>query len=160
HGARIVNMSLVYTEEINKKFDLWRNDYANILLKYPDLLIVVAAGNEAVTLEEKTIFPAGLALNHLLTVGAYDTYIDSIWFEEDRRGSNTSDLSVDLLAPGVFITSFSVENSFEAFTGTSMASPIVANWAAKILLSEPQLTAEQLKSRILASATSIPAMKK
>ncbi|MFT4826746.1 MAG: cell wall-associated protease, partial [Paracoccaceae bacterium] len=63
---------------------------------------------------------------------------------------------VDLFAPGVAIYSTTPENQYEAFDGTSMASPVVSGVAAFIWSYYPSLTAVELKKILLDSAIPIP----
>jgi PAS domain-containing protein len=164
--AKIVNLSLVYgestidlvDEEEVEKTRIWSEEYAAILESFPDLLYVVAAGNRGISLDDAVVFPAGLPLPNLITVGAYDTYTNSLWFEEENHGSNYSPDKVDILAPGVFISSFVMNSDFDSFTGTSMASPFVANQLAKIKLTNPNLSPNELKSRLLAQALQVDAL--
>lgn len=162
--ANIVNLSLVYgelskSESTNAekyKMQLWKSEYLKILDSYPEHLYVVAAGNRALPLEESTAFPAGIQLPNLITVGAYDSYSNDLWLEEEGRGSNYSSIFVDVAAPGVLVYSFSINGDFDSFSGTSMASPFIVNVAARIKLQEPYLSSSQLKERVLSKAAFHP----
>ncbi|MCB0348035.1 MAG: S8 family serine peptidase [Bdellovibrionales bacterium] len=168
NNATIVNLSLVYGEpnpfdEENEeeifKLTTWKQEYREILAAYPEMLFTVAAGNTASLIDETTVFPAGIDLENVITVGAYDGYTKNIWFEEDGHGSNYSPNKVDILAPGVLINSFSIEDGFDSFSGTSMASPRVANELAHIKLQKPNLTNLELKENLFLKAEKIDSLK-
>lgn len=167
NNASIVNLSLTYAEsdendidEVEKQKNLiWKEEYKAILNLYPDLLFTVAAGNSGKNIDSNTIFPAGLDLPNLITVGAYDNFTDGIWFDEEEHGSNYSASKVDILAPGVLINSFSFDNGFDSYSGTSMASPYVANRLAIIKLQQPNLSNQDLKEALLKMATSKDSLK-
>jgi subtilisin family serine protease len=159
--ATIVNLSLVYGEtasiEEQENTKAWGKEYAAILKSFPDLLYVVAAGNRGISLDDAVVFPAGLDIPNLITVGAYDAFTESLWYEEENHGSNYSANKIDVLAPGVLISSFVMNNEFDSFTGTSMASPYVVNQLAKIKLQQPTLNPTQLKQAVLVAAKRVSA---
>jgi len=59
---------------------------------------------------------------------------------------------VDVFAPGVAIYSSTPRDTYATYSGTSMATPVVAGVAAVLKAYFPQLTAVQLKQIILKSA--------
>jgi subtilisin family serine protease len=93
----------------------------------------------------------------LIAVGATD--------EMDRRGdfSNTGE-HIALVAPGVNILSttprypsqFATKLRYEAWPGTSMATPHVAAAAALLLAKKPGLTPAEVKKRLTATADRVP----
>jgi subtilisin family serine protease len=69
--------------------------------------------------------------------------------------SNYGKTEVDLFSPGVDIYSTTPENQYEAYDGTSMASPVVSGLAAFVWSYYPSLSAAQLKNIILQSSVPI-----
>jgi subtilisin family serine protease len=72
--------------------------------------------------------------------------------------SNYGTKTVDLFAPGVDLWGTKPGNRYGAFSGTSMASPVVAGMAAVIRSYYPQLSASEVKEAIMKSVTSVDQM--
>jgi subtilisin family serine protease len=69
--------------------------------------------------------------------------------------SNYGKTTVDVFAPGVQIVSTVPGSKYEAYDGTSMASPVVAGLATLIREYYPKLTAVQVKEIILNSVVKV-----
>lgn len=111
----------------------------------PGILFVAAAGNsnnDASFIED---IPAGIVLPNLLTVGAVDLAGDEAPFTSYGP-------TVKVHANGYQVESYLPGGARVALSGTSMASPQVANLAAKMLAVNPSLTPTQLIERIVATA--------
>ncbi|MCC7538988.1 MAG: S8 family serine peptidase, partial [Deltaproteobacteria bacterium] len=113
----------------------------------PDTLFVVAAGNENRDVVEFEDVPAALSLPNLLVVGAVDRYGDWATF------TNSSPDRVRIFDHGVEVDSLVPSGERVPLSGTSMASPNVANLAGKILSANPSLTPQQVISIIVETAT-------
>ncbi len=90
-------------------------------------LFVVAATNDGADLEQVPDWPACWDLDNILCVLATDhadQRVQSWW------SSNYGAVSVDLGAPGEYILSSVPGNSYDVYSGTSMATPHVAGAAA------------------------------
>lgn len=105
------------------------------------VVFAAAAGNDGTNNDSASNFPASLDLPNLISVAATDDQNQLAGF------SNYGVDSVDVAAPGVDITS-TVGESYEAWSGTSMATPHVAAVAALVKSSEPGAGAAQIVDAI------------
>lgn len=112
----------------------------------PGILFVCAAGNEANDADFANYYPASLVLPNLLTVGAVDA-------EGKKTSFTTEGKNITLFANGYEVESYVPGGARVNFNGTSMASPQVANLAAKILVVNPSLEPEQIKKIMYETAT-------
>jgi len=107
------------------------------------VLVVVAAGNDAVNIDQQPVWPASLTQDNVITVGA------STAIERIAGFSNTGAVGVDLFAPGHYIASTVDGSAYAAMQGTSMATPHVVAAAALVLAAEPTLSPSEIKSRLM-----------
>ncbi len=128
----------------------WFNAEKNALEKAfknaPEILFVCGAGNEANDADFANYYPASLVLPNLLTVGAVDS-------EGKKTSFTTEGKNITIFANGYEVESFVPGGSKIKFSGTSMASPNVANLAAKMLVANPDLKPEQVISLMKETAT-------
>ena len=111
-------------------------------------LVVAAAGNEGNNVDTTPHYPA--TYRHVLGVGATYSQFDLL-AEFSNYGT-----TVDVYAPGVSIKSTTPNNTYDRFfTGTSMASPMVAGLAALIKTLQPSWTVDQLREQIRVAADDI-----
>ncbi|HCV79455.1 MAG TPA: peptidase S8, partial [Zunongwangia profunda] len=139
-------------------------DWVRDAIKYAadhDVLIVNAAGNESLNLDEKMVYPndqtpdnAIEISDNFLTVGALNYDYGSKLVADF---SNYGKKNVDVFAPGNKIWSTTPNNEYEYLQGTSMASPEVAGIAAMIRSYFPKLTAPQVKKIIMDSGLPVQA---
>lgn len=111
----------------------------------PEVLFVVSSGNSDNDAEFSDMYPSGIDLPNILTVGAVDQAGEETSFS--TFGSN-----VDVHANGFEVPSYVPGGQILNFSGTSMASPNVSNLAAKLLAVSPDLTVNQLVSLITLAA--------
>jgi subtilisin family serine protease len=144
NGARVINMSFGKPFSPGKK---WVDDAVRYAAK-KDVLLVHAAGNEAENIDVEHNYPnpdyddTHMKADNFITVGASRGGPDSLLA---AGFSNYGKKEVDLFAPGVNVYSSVPGNKYESYSGTSMASPVVAGVAALIMEYYPTLSARQVK---------------
>jgi len=165
-GVRVVNMSWRYgpsayegalmfhnqggTPEARKAeaarlFKIERDALRAAIAGAPDILFVAGSGNEDNSADFQEYIPAGLELPNLITAGAVDTAGQETSF-------STFGKTVVVHANGFEVDSYVPGGVRMKLSGTSMASPQVANLAAKLIALKPALKASELKALILQGA--------
>ena len=158
NGARVVNMSwggnvasiendleqcgIGKTPDQRKAlareyFEISKAALTKAFASAPQILFVTSAGNsnnDASFIED---VPAGIVLPNLLTVGAVDRAGDEAPFTSYGP-------TVKVHANGYQVESYLPGGTRVALSGTSMASPQVANLAGKLLAVNPTLTPPEL----------------
>ena len=127
-------------------FEIQKNALTRAFASAPDILFVTAAGNSDQNASFAEDIPADISLPNLITVGAVDKAGDEASFT-----SYGPTVVVD--ANGYQVESVIPGGEKIAESGTSMASPQVANLAAKMLAVDPHLTPPQIIAVIRATAT-------
>jgi subtilisin family serine protease len=153
NGAKVLNMSFGKAYSPDKA----AVDEAIKYAMSKDVLIVQAAGNDNKNIDSAKNFPDRRFLTGD-TAKAYITVGASGWKDDaDLKAgfSNYGKTMVDVFAPGEQIYSTVPESKYEAYDGTSMASPVVAGLAALIRSYYPKLTAVQVKEIILKSVVKV-----
>ncbi len=147
-GAKIINMSFEVDEDSGSLRD------AITAAENAGVLVISAAGNVGLNLDQTAIFPASVRSPVNIAVAA-STSSDTMPSYSDY-GRHT----VELAAPGGFATGSAdavlstvwLDNGatlYRTTAGTSMAAPQVAGAAALIWNLHPGLSAVQVKARIL-----------
>jgi len=132
-------------ELARKLFAIERDALREAIASAPEILFVAGSGNEDNNADFEEYIPAGFQLPNLLTVGAVDQAGEETSF-------STFGKTVALHANGFEVESYLPGGDRVKFSGTSMASPQVANLAAKLLVLKPQLSVAQLRDAIVQGA--------
>ena len=109
------------------------------------ILFVAAAGNASTDNDRRPHYPSNYDLPNVISVAAMDR-TDAL-----ASFSNYGAKTVHIAAPGKDIISTWLNESYREASGTSMATPYVSGAAALILASEPKLSVEKLRERVLKS---------
>ena len=127
-------------------YAIWHDAVESAMKNAPNTLFVCAAGNADSDASFLQDVPAGLRLPNLIAVGAVNQAGDETSFT-----SYGPTVVVD--ADGYDVDSFVPGGARVKLSGTSMASPNVANLAAKLFALDPSLTPAQAIELIKAGAT-------
>ena len=122
-------------------FKIGRDGLYEALKSAPEILFVCAAGNSDNDSEFEELIPSSFRLPNMLTVGAVDQ-------AGDRTSFTTFGKSVEVYANGFEVDSYIPGGDRLKFSGTSMASPNVANLAGKILAVKPSLKPQEVSALI------------
>ena len=117
-------------------------DTAFAAIKATGVLLVCAIGNEG---PGRSRSPGNY--RDALAVGAVDRQ-RKVWAFSGGGDLNGGYSVPDLVAPGVLVSSCVAGHRYQAWSGTSMAAPIVSGVAALILESEPMISVEELVARL------------
>lgn len=142
-GARILALPLG-----SKQRDDWIS--FEQALQSHDILAIISAGNNGIDIDQNPIYPAALDLPQILTVTSSEVSGQLA----DR--SNWGAVSVDLMLPAENIEVTDFRGDVGVGSGSSYAVPRLAALAARILAAEPDLSATELKARLIARATPAP----
>lgn len=151
HGAKVVNCSFEISELELGPQTLMMMSNAFWSLRDAGIVVVAAAGNGGFDTDVLKIYPAGFAIDNIISVMASsrsDTYL----------GYNYGPTTVDLAAPGfdILSTYFRSDSDYYATSGTSMATPCVSGVAALVRAKFPHLTAQQVVNRIIGTVDKVP----
>lgn len=169
--VRVVNMSWRYNssayegllslngigknDEERKKmaremFDIEKKALYNAFKSAPEILFICGSGNENNDAGFEEYIPASFQdLPNLITIGAVDG-------EGKKTSFTTEGKSVRFYANGFEVESFVPGGDRIKFSGTSMASPNVANLAGKILALKPTLSPQEVIALIEKGSDNLP----
>lgn len=109
----------------------------------PSILFVFAAGNDGLSNDEFGTSPANVKADNVISVGA--TYKNEFFAPFSNFGTKM----VDIAAPGMLIKSAIPGDDYLEVSGTSQASPYVANVAAKIKEANAKLKPLEIKKILM-----------
>lgn len=130
-------------------FQIEKTALEKALNSAPEILFVAAAGNSNGNANFEEFIPSSLRVANLLTVGAVDQAGDEASFTSYGP-------TVAVHANGFQVESYVPGGDRLKMSGTSMASPNVANLAAKILTVKPSLKPAQVIDLIRRTAEKTP----
>jgi len=116
------------------------------------ILFVAASGNDGSSNDKRPHYPSNYNLPNVISVAALDRTDNLASF------SNFGIKTVHIAAPGRDILSTWLNDQYREASGTSMATPYVAGVAALILASEPKLSVEKLRERVLKSVDKLDSL--
>lgn len=116
------------------------------------IVFTAAAGNHSGNNDEAPSYPASYNLPNVISVAAIDNTGNLANFSCYGRKT------VHVAAPGVNVYS-SVPGGYESWSGTSMATPHVTGVAALLLSHEPNLTPEEVRTRLVKTSKPMSALK-
>lgn len=128
-----------------KIFDIYKDGLYNAIKSAPEILFITAAGNSDNDVTFDEVIPSMFDLPNLMTVGAVDQ-------AGEETGFTSFGESVDVHANGFEVNSYLPGGSMIEMSGTSMASPMVVNLAAKLLALDSSLTTSDLIELITGGA--------
>jgi membrane-anchored mycosin MYCP len=141
NGADIVNMS------IGSGTQDWPESWDDAFMhaEQNDVLVIAAAGNRAAG---HWSVGAPATIPGVLTVAGVDQE------REISQESSSQGIAVDIAAASEPLVGALPQGGYSAWTGTSGATPIVAGAAALVMAAHPELSAQEVKHRLLTSADS------
>ncbi len=122
-------------------FKIGRDALYDALKSAPEILFVCAAGNSDDDNQFQELIPSSFQLPNMITVGAVDQ-------AGDRTSFTTFGKNVEVYANGFEVDSYIPGGDRLKFSGTSMASPNVANLAAKLIAVKPSLKPAEVAALI------------
>lgn len=171
YNIRVVNLSVNVTE--TQSYHTSALDAAVEILWFNGVVVVAATGNKDASNGFNPVMAAPANDPFIITVGASDEKGDSTRKNDNIARFTAYDqtgdgfVKPDLMAPGVEIISLLAPTSnwglsnpervigngaYFRLSGASMATPMVTGAVALLLQAEPQLTPDQVKYRLLATA--------
>jgi subtilisin family serine protease len=138
NGARVINASWVSDDPAAGAFLAPALDAAAA-----GVLVVTGAGNYGSDIDEVPIYPASMPHDNVIAVGA------STPLDLPAGYSGYGRRSVDRFAPGEHIVSTLPDGSYGAYSGTSMAAPLVSGAAALLWSATPNAAYAEVKGALL-----------
>lgn len=150
HGAKLINCSFGKRENED---GMAVSDAIKFVGENYGVLVVAAAGNDSLNLDNSPHYPAAFKNDHLLVVASTASSGSLSSF------SNYGPKSVDLAAPGSSIYSTFKGNRYASLSGTSMATPTTVGVAAEVLAQYPDLGALELKKLLMDTISPVSSFK-
>lgn len=155
NGAKIINMSFGKAYSPYKKVV----DDAVRYAESKGVLLIHAAGNDN---KDNDVIPAYPSRFDKKEGREFRNWLE-ICATSSRKGfnlpadfTNFGKKTVDFCAPGVDILSTTPDNTYDTYSGTSMATPTVAGVAALALSYGPSMSGEDLKALLLDTSRRYP----
>ena len=113
---------------------------------HPEILFIVSAGNNGRDIDVNPVYPAGLTHDNIIVVTSSNDY------SQPAERTNYGRISVDYLLPAESIPAIDFDGSETLVSGSSYAVSRMTALAARLLISEPELSINQLIDRISSHA--------
>jgi subtilisin family serine protease len=139
------------TTFLNKVVDVMKKTFID---PAKNTLFVIAAGNDGTNNDVAPASPANVKTDNTITVAA------TLGRSKLASFSNYGATMVDIAAPGVGIVSTIPGGGYMPLSGTSQASPYVANLAGRVLDANPHLTPLQVKNILMGTVDKKPFLAK
>jgi subtilisin family serine protease len=139
------------TTFLNKVVDVMKKTFIE---PAKNTLFVIAAGNDGTDNDVAPASPANVKTDNTITVAA------TLGHSKLASFSNFGATMVDIAAPGVGIVSTIPGGGYMPLSGTSQASPYVANLAGRVLDANPHLTPLQVKNILMGTVDKKPFLAK
>ncbi|MBV8585308.1 MAG: S8 family serine peptidase [Verrucomicrobia bacterium] len=133
-------------KEALELFNIWKQGIADAIKAAPNTLFVTAAGNADSDSGFLQDVPSSLDLPNMIAVGATNQAGDPTSFTSYGK-------TVVVYANGYHVKSYVPGGIEVKLSGTSMASPQVANLAGKLFALDPSLTPEIVRQLVIDGAT-------
>jgi subtilisin family serine protease len=116
------------------------------------ILFIAAAGNDATDNDKRPHYPSNYNLPNVISVAALDRNDQLASF------SNFGVKTVHIAAPGKDILSTWLKDAYREASGTSMATPQVSGVAALVLSTDPKMSVDKVKDRLLKSVDKLDSL--
>lgn len=143
-GARIVNMSFSYRGALPEQVRLTEKAIMAAAAK-KGVVFLAAAGNAGESLDAQPLYPARYDLENIIVVGNHSSLLR-------RAYSSNYGLSVDVTAQGMNLPLSNKEGSFDYYSGTSFAVPVVGAALATYFGVYPSATLREVLDDLAASS--------
>lgn len=139
-GARVVALPMGSRNRAE-----W-SGFAAAAATHTEMLFIVSAGNDGRDIDQTPLYPASLRLDNLVVVTSSDA------FGRLAPGSNWGAASVDLMVPAEGLAVTDYRGALGTGSGSSYAVPRVTALAARLLETNPDWSAAELKLALFARA--------
>ncbi|MGI9494124.1 MAG: S8 family serine peptidase [Geminicoccaceae bacterium] len=139
-GVRVLNMSLVSFHKSE-----W-SAFEAAMARYPEMLFVVAAGNDRRNIDERPVYPAGLTFPNMITVTA------ATGKGRLAKDANWGVAAVDLMVPADGVEVIDFDGARRSVTGSSYGAARVTALAACLLAAYPDWPIAKIKDRLFKHA--------
>ncbi len=124
-------------------------------LRDAGIMVIAAAGNSGAN-GCGTVREAPAMLDQALAIGAVDSSYNIATFSSLGPSMFTGHIKPDIVAPGVNVTSSTIDGSYQSWQGTSVATPHVAGVAALLWSAAPGLRGHVIETEGILRRTARP----
>jgi subtilisin family serine protease len=154
-GCRVINLSLAVQLD-GEALEAFASHPVWDQLERARVVLVCAAGNGNENLDKHPLFPACLDRPNILCVGAAGPDGRPSQWETQRSAYGAR--SVDLFAPGTWVAVSDGGGIADLANGSSYACAFAAGAAARLLWAEPELTGEEVVTRLVGDGRPLPGL--